>query len=205
MSCFVTSQGDELDVRYPQRQLITPLATAWAMAQTNRFAGCALRPYSVAEHSLLVCEVLERVLHVGAIGQLAGLLYDAHKPWQGADLAAPHRQELDRDHDRAWSRWEQRWMRYVREAFAISTACLQHAEAIRLARRIALATEQRDVMPASPTPWVDLQGIEPVGWIRLASDERAACTWEHWRDCWLDKYHELDAQRSALNHEVTQP
>jgi hypothetical protein len=205
MSFIVTSQGDEVDLRYPPRSLITPLDTAWGLSQLNRFAGRTRRPYSVAEHSLLVCEILARVLHVGVMGQMGGLLHDAHEPWQGADLPSPHKHEFDAEHDRAWSRWEQRWMRQVREAFHIGTACLEHGEAIRLADRIALATEQRDLMPASPTPWVDLQGIEPVGWINLASDERTVCTWEHWRDCWLDKYHDLDAQRAVLAFEVMQP
>jgi hypothetical protein len=205
MSFMVTSQGDELDLRYPQHQYITPLATAWALAQANRFNGHALRPYSVAEHSLLVSEILQRVLHVDPIGQLAGLLHDAHEAFSGGDFPTPHKHELDSDSERAWARWENRWMRQVRGAYAISNAYLQHGEAIRLADRIALATERRDLMPASPTPWVDLEGIEPVGWVRLASPERTGCTWEHWRDCWLERYHDLDAVRKEMAREVVQP
>ena len=54
MSFIVTSNGDELDLQAPARGHITALDIAWSLAQTNRFSGRCLRPYSVAEHSLLV-------------------------------------------------------------------------------------------------------------------------------------------------------
>jgi uncharacterized protein len=74
-----------------------------------------------------------------------------------------------------------------------------HHSTIRLADLMALATEWRDLMPAHPAPWAVLDGIEPVGWMRLMAPERVAMTWEDWRDRWLDRYHELDfARREAL-------
>ena len=67
MTWLVTANADELDLRVPQPQHITVWAIAWSLGQIVRFNGHALRPYSVAEHSLLVCEIAERELLAGKL------------------------------------------------------------------------------------------------------------------------------------------
>ena len=71
VSFIVTSNGDELSLDVPRRGHITALDIAWSLAQTNRFSGRCIRPYSVAEHSLLVCEILERDMGLNVHAQLA--------------------------------------------------------------------------------------------------------------------------------------
>ena len=60
---------------------------AHALAQINRFTGHAARPYSVAEHSLLVCDIV-RAKGLNAHAQLLALLHDAHEAYCG-DVASP--------------------------------------------------------------------------------------------------------------------
>lgn len=200
MSWIVTSQADELDARCPRPGHITAMTTAWSLAQINRFAGHALRPYSVAEHSLLVSEIVEREFGLDVFAQLAALLHDAHEAYCGADMPAPWKPEIA-----GWREWEERWSRTVRRAFAVSTVFVAHGEAIRSADRLALATEKRDLMPATPTPWIVLEGVQPIGWVRLQSPERVASSWEDWRDRWMDRYHELDFARNQRSFPVHQP
>jgi len=201
MTFIVTAEGAEMDTRFPQPGQFTAGSTAWALSQLNRFAGHARRPYSVAEHSLLVCEIVEREFGLNVYGQLAALLHDAHEPYCGADLPSPHKAEIGLP----WRQWEERWLRRVRSAFAVSTVFVAHGQDIRIADLMALATEKRDLMPATPTPWSALAGTQPIGWVRLNSPERMAATWEDWRDRWLDKYHELDYARNSHSFPVHQP
>ena len=200
MTFIVTAQANELDARCPRPAHFTAITTAWSLSQLNRFAGHAARPYSVAEHSLLVCEIVEREYGLNCFGQLAALLHDAHEPYCGADMPSPYKPEIA-----GWGEWEERWLRRVRSAFAVTTCFVNHGEAIRSADLIALATEKRDLLPPTPTPWGVLAGVQPVGWVRLLSPERVASSWEDWRDRWLDKYHELDFARTSHIYPVWQP
>lgn len=62
-------------------------AIAHSLAQINRF-GHASRPYSVAEHSLLVCEIVKS-MGLDCHAQRAALMHDAHEAFTG-DVATPH-------------------------------------------------------------------------------------------------------------------
>ena len=191
MSWLVTATGHELDILNPNQANIDGLSVAWALAQVNRFNGHALRPYSVAEHSLLVCEI---ATHMGldVHGRFAALLHDAHEAFSG-DMHSPGKHAIGPD----WHRWENHWASTVQTAFACRVAMHQHAAAIKQADLIALATERRDLLPTRAcTPWPMLQGIEPLAGVDLASRTRTAKGWEHWRDAWLDKYHELETERT---------
>ncbi len=191
MSWIVTATGQELDIYNPNQANIDGLSVAWSLAQINRFNGHALRPYSVAEHSLLVCEI---TTHMGldVHGRFAALLHDAHEAFCG-DMHTPGKQAIGPD----WHRWESHWANAVHTAFACRTAMHTHADAIKTADLIALATERRDLLPQSATtPWPVLQGIEPLAGIDLASTHRRLTDWEDWRDAWLDKYHELETERT---------
>ena len=189
MSHFIVTAGaDELDVGSPRPSHITAYSIAWSLSQINRFTGHALRPYSVAEHSLLVCDIAEQ-LGLGVHGQLAALMQDAHKSITG-ELNTPGKHQVGS----AWRRWEDSMQRAVLRAFGILTPYQVHAANIRQAKLIALATERRDLMPKTPSDWPALKGIEPLATVDLYSRERVAADWETWRDCWLDRYHGLKSR-----------
>lgn len=191
MSWIITADGQELDLAAPRLGQITAYGIAWSLSQINRFTGHCLRPYSVAEHSLLVCEIAERECGVDLFGQLAALLHDAHEAYCG-DLHTPGKRMVGD----SWRWFEGRLERLVHSAFAMNTASQAHAAAIKRADLMALATERRDLLPQTPTPWPCLEGIEPISWVDLYSPERRAMDWEGWRDRWLDRYHELDFARN---------
>lgn len=202
MTSILTATGRALDLADPRPGDVMPFDIAWALAQINRFTGHALRPYSVAEHSLLVVDVAERVLRLDAHGLLAALLHDAHEAYTG-DQSTPAKQAIGE----AWSQFEGRVEYAVRTAFGIHTAAGLNRSDIKLADLIALATERRDLMPhhhAGAIAWPCLQGIDPVSWVNLHTPERQAMTWEDWRDRWLDKYHELDYARNDALHATTE-
>lgn len=190
MTFIVTAGGDELDLQLPQRGHITAWSIAWSLAQLNRFNGHAIRPYSVAEHSLLVCEIAEREFGLDAHGLLAAHLHDAHEAFCG-DIVSPAKPQIGP----GWAQYELRWERLVHSSFAVMTASAVNRDAIQRADLIALATERRDLMPRTPSPWSVLAGIEPVSWVDLYSPERRAMGWGDWRDRWLDRYHELEYAR----------
>lgn len=202
MTWILTATGRTLDLANPRQGDVMPLDVAWALAQTNRFTGHCLRPYSVAEHSLLVCHIAEHLHRLNVHGLLAALLHDAHEAYCG-DQSSPAKQALGEP----WRAFEQRLEHCVHTAFAVRTASAQYRNAIKHADLVALATERRDLMP-SHTPlsnmaWACLDGIEPAHWVNLRSVERTAMGWEDWRDRWLDRFHELDFERNeVLQHEA---
>lgn len=187
---MLTSDGQALDLLDPQPGAITAGDIAWALAQENRFSGRCIRPYSVAEHSLLVCEIAEVELGLDVHGQFAALLHDAHEAYT-RDMSTPLKQVLGS----AWQAHEQRWQRVVQKAFGCITSSTAHAAAIKEADLLALATERRQLMPLAGPAWQLLEGIKPVPWVDLMSPQRVAMTWADWRDRWLDTYQGLDFAR----------
>lgn len=191
MSFIVTASGDELSMSQPAPGHVTLYSIAWSLAQINRFNGHAIRPYSVAEHSLLVAEICEREFALPVSGVLAGLMHDAHEAYCG-DMHSPGKAAIGP----AWRAWEDGWLQLVRRCFAVAGPSQRHAGAIARADLIALATERQALMHPAPTPWPALAGVEPVAWVDLMAPERRAMDWESWRDCFMDRYHELDYARN---------
>jgi len=194
MSFIVTANGDELVLRHPRPEQFGIFGIAWSLAQLNRFVGHAIRPYSVAEHSLLVVEIMERETQADVHGLLAGLMHDAHE-FITNDVAGPAKEDIGP----AWHAFEARWEKQVQVHYALLTANAVWRQVIKAADLRALATERRDLVhDAQLTEWPVLAGVEPVDWINLDTPERRAADWEFWRDRFLDKYHELDYARNAL-------
>lgn len=169
---------------------------AHALAQINRYTGHAARPYSVAEHSLLACDIVAS-MGLDCHAQMAALLHDAHEAYCG-DVATPVKQVLGV----AWPAFENTQAMLVREAFHIRTAHTAHRAAVKRADLIALATERRDLMhfvheACSPWPLLDTPGSEvhPLEGADLNTPARAAMTWRHHRDAFLQRYRTLDARR----------
>lgn len=192
-----TATGFRFDLQHPSKSDLNTLDIAWSLSQINQFTGHALRPYSVAEHSLLVCEILEHTMPPGYAnslhhqnGLLAALMHDAHKCITN-DLHSPGKQMLSP----VWQQWENKYHTFIASSFALHAAFELWRDEIKRADLIALATERRDLMWSSTDTWACLERIEPAHWVNLQSAERRKMDWEDWRDRWLDKFHELEFGR----------
>lgn len=179
---------------------------AHALAQINRYTGHAMRPYSVAEHSLLVCDIV-RGAGLDCHAQMAALLHDAHEAFCG-DAATPVKQVLGM----AWMAFENTQALLVRETFQIRAAHVAHRAAIKRADLVALATERRDLLPFAheacmPWPVLDTPGqqVHPLGGVDLNNPARAAMTWRHHRDAFLQRFRTIDASRCTRDFAAPLP
>lgn len=194
MTWILTATGRRIDLAAPHFTDVDSYDIAWALSQCNRFSGHALRPYSVAEHSLLVADLAEAA-GLDAHGQLAALMHDAHEAYCG-DMSTPAKAAIGA----GWGHFERGLEQAVKSAFGLHAAASVHHHLIKHLDLVALATEKRDLMPshgAGAEPWPCLEGIEPAGWVNLRSIELSRIGWEDWRDRWLDRYHELDFERNT--------
>jgi hypothetical protein len=191
---IVTYTGREFPLARPRPSDVCIEDIAHGLSLINRFTGATRdRPYSVAEHSLLVVEILERDGNMADPMCLrAALLHDAHEAYCG-DMATPVKRYAGAE----WHALEGGIERAVAQHFGIEDAALRHRFVIKHADLVALATERRDLMAASGTAWPLIAGVQPVKWIDLR--ERAGMTWQDWERAFLMKHaelaHECDEQR----------
>jgi len=178
---------------------------AHQLAIINRFHGATVRPYSVAEHSLLCSEIAQRA---GAtpIVQLAALLHDGHESYTN-DLSSPAKatvnyRSIAAGGTRAWDVFEGEHAKEVRVHFGLLTVFVSRRAVLRNIDLVALATERRDL-----TAWradthagwdvlgddcEDLsQRIRPLDWMNLNTPEREAMTWKDWRQAFRDRFDEI--------------
>lgn len=200
MTWMLTAGGRMMDLRYPRHTEVHIEDVAHHLAQINRYTGAARRPYSVAEHSLLVVEICDRLMpRMDAPALLAALLHDGHEAYTN-DLSTPAKREVE-----GWPQFEHRMERTVRSAFALHSAAFDHRDAIKAADLIALATERAQLLPHHPMQWEVLMHVQPVNWVDLMAPERLAMTWSDWAAQFSDRFAELDFARNEGLHPVAQP
>jgi hypothetical protein len=180
---------------------------AWALAQTNRYTGHARRPYSVAEHSLLVADLAK---HEGksATVQLACLMHDAHEAYTG-DGSSPVKVSVGL----SWSKFEHLQADLVRRFFGLRTAFAAHRDLVHHYDMVALATERRDLIQFDAThnrAWViDEPGREvpPASWVNLNAIDRLVRPWNAWRDLYLSEFFTLQGaiQAAARSLQAASP
>jgi hypothetical protein len=185
---------------------------AHQLAMINRFHGATSRPYSVAEHSLLVAHIalLDGATH---LVQLGALLHDAHEIYTN-DLASPAKWAVNiagrYGAAHAWRNFEGDHSTTVRDHFGLLTTFSQHGEAIKRYDLIALATERRDltVWDASRhEPWAVLRdgqadAVQPLDdGTRLTSADWG-WDWTVWRDKFSAKFYDLN--RAQLREKLAQ-
>lgn len=198
MTWILSATGAEVDVRTPRVAHIRLADIAHALAQINRFNGHAIRPYSVAEHSLLVALIVGKALKGTAEAQLCALMHDAHEAYCG-DMATPLKDEIGPD----WRYVEARWANVTRTAFDLQDCWHQHAAIVKQADLIALATERRDLMPATGAPWECLAGIQPIRQVLPTTDEADALHWTFWRDSFIRCFNDLEAAVGRTKTTIT--
>lgn len=120
---------------------------AHGLAYQCRFNGQTSAFYSVAQHSLMVAELVPPALH------RAALLHDAAEAYLG-DMVKPLKALVP-----DFSRIEAGVTELIAHAFGVD---FSDYHTIKHADLVALATEKRDLMPNSTEPWSYLAGIAPL-------------------------------------------
>lgn len=186
MSWGLSSGGRVIDLTTPldTAARLTVGEIAHSLATINRYTGHALRPISVAEHSLLVSDIIERELGLGVHAQMAGLMHDAHE-CVCSDQSSPTKQMLGA----AWHDFEREWEHAFHKAFGLCEAFACYGPAVKRADLMALATERRDLMHPGGPPWPSLDGIPPQAGVQLR--DRDGFTRQDWRSAFEDRYGEL--------------
>ena len=187
MTWMLTATGACIDLRFIAADAIRLEDIAHHLSQLNRFGACA-RPYSVAEHSLLVVQIME---HAGVTSPhvlMAGLMHDAHEAYT-SDLSTPMKDAVGP----AWHAVENRVKHAVRRHFSVLVASQSGAQAIKAADLTALSTERAQLMPPDGPDWPCTRMHPPISWAVLA--DRLRMSWEDWRQAFIDKHDELDHAR----------
>lgn len=157
------------------------------LAQINRFAGAAYRPYSVAEHSLLCAELAAEAGCTPAV-QLACLMHDAHEALTG-DVASPVKREVGS----AWMFFEASQARALRAHFGLAGTFAAAHRTVREVDLVALATERRDLLvwhAGRHRPWPELDApgavVAPAD-VHLDTAWRQHRHWSEWRDAFASR------------------
>ena len=206
MSFIATHDGSEYHMDgYEQQNNRFDIDTiAMALSGINRFCAHTVRPISVAEHSLLVCNILADQGYSHLV-QLAGLLHDAHEAYIG-DVSSPVKWALGD----AWSSFEHRHAFALRKHFCLVTTFSAYQRQIKHADLVALATERRDLLgsyvPGTSRRWDVLdtpgQEVQPSPYRVLSSHGWSSRG--YWRREFMTRYIELQniydqmAQRAGL-------
>ena len=199
MTWMLTASGMVVDLLRPQGAVFSISDIAHHLSQINRYTGAARRPFSVAEHSLLVCEILERERgERDPSVLLAALMHDAHEAYT-QDLSTPAKAAIGS----AWGEFENRVQLAVLKQHQLITAYTAARERIRWADMTAMATERATLLPENGPEWAVMQSHKPVAWARLT--ENSAFGWEHWRDLFALRYEGLVQARELRAAELLAP
>lgn len=158
---------------------------AHSLAHINRFTGHARRAYSVAEHSLLVADMVQAA-GLDAQVQICALMHDAHESITG-DVASPIKQVLGT----AWAQFEDAQQHALLDAYNLVADMACNADLIKHFDLRALATERRDLLPFdaevhAPWPIIDTPGAEIRPWhaVDLMAPSRVLVTPRTWAERW---------------------
>lgn len=165
------------------------------LAQINRFNGACARPYSVAEHSLLV-ERIGQQRGASPITRLALLMHDAHEAYAG-DATRPQQAALGI----AWTGFEATHMANVRRHFGLQTVFASRRQEIHHCDLVALATERRDLLAHDPerhAPWPALDAVgAAVRPAVFSLDPHMGPDWRDVREAFIGRFRQLRALVAA--------
>ncbi|MCF8015919.1 MAG: hypothetical protein K9L65_09505 [Chromatiaceae bacterium] len=133
-----TYSGIAFDLRDPQPAMVRLDDIIHSLSLMNRFNGAALFPYSVAQHSLHVAELLPAEL------RLEGLLHDSAEAYIG-DMVSPLKQVMPE-----YKAVEARISAVVAEVFGLA---YPEPAAVKQADLAVLAAEREQVLGPSYGPW----------------------------------------------------
>lgn len=139
-----TASGVEFDLMAPTPDMVRIEDIAHALSNMPRFAGHTREFYSVAQHTVLVADL---VAHAGAtLGtprwhQRVAMLHDAAEAYV-LDVPTPLKAQL-----RAYVEIEQRVRAAIFDRFEVYWPHHDLPSAVKSADKLALLIEQRDLMP----------------------------------------------------------
>jgi hypothetical protein len=160
-----TVAGRHIDLLAFDASQVCRLDIAHQLARIRRFNGATSRGYSVAAHSLHVCDLVAR-LGGRPIAQLAALHHDSHEYLIG-DMSTPVKAALNALGGGVWRAFENDLQSRVLSALKLRMAYVQNRDLIHKADMIALATEKRDLKPLDG-PWPCLHGV-PADFVDVAA------------------------------------
>lgn len=203
MTWMITITGREHHLTSWQKLANTPTIeeVAHSLALINRFTGHTHRPYSVAEHSLLVLHIA-RIEGASPAAQMAALLHDAHEAFVG-DVSSPVKWTVGEP----WDAFEHGQATALQSAFQVRSTMVAHRASVRRWDLTALATERRDLTaynPATCAPWAILdtpgQVVHPMEGeaFDLNSRVHADASWQDWREAFLREYDALQRLMGGL-------
>lgn len=193
MTWMLTNSGRTPDLRYLPSCTIAIEDIAQGLAQVNRFTGQASRPYSVAEHSLFVEQLVAQCTDDPNV-RMAALLHDAHEAYFG-DMSAPLKQMLNAATGGALRREEARLQGAVLRHFRLSAAFHGNTALIHWGDMTALSSERVALMPEHPVVWQCTVDFPAVASKDFAAD--GAREWTVWRAAFLARFHDLTEERNA--------
>ena len=195
MTWLLTSTGREHDLSQTIASIEnTPTLReiSHSLSQINRYTGHSSRPYSVAEHSLLVFDIAFG-LDASTIVCLAALMHDAHESITG-DVSSPVKHLLGD----TWKSFEDKHQDALLSIYNIRDVSREFYELINLCDLIALATERRDLLAYSiernrAWPSIDVNGHKIVPWPKVNLND--ATRWKaepaYWANMFETKSKEL--------------
>lgn len=159
MTWLLTHSGVRFDLVDPQPDMINLIDISHGLSNECRYSGQCHSFYSVAQHSVLASEI------VPAEFALEALLHDASEAYL-KDIPRPLKKLLP-----DYRAIEQRVEAVIRKHFGLPA---EKSHPVSEADYILLATERRDLMPASTVEWPDLYGIRALDrQIRAVNSHRA--------------------------------
>ncbi|MDE2099462.1 MAG: phosphohydrolase [Patescibacteria group bacterium] len=138
---FVTYSGKQFWPLDPKPEDICIHDIAHHLSLICRFGGAVRQHYSVAQHSLVVADILPRPL------KLRGLLHDATEAYVG-DMVRPLKRFMDDYRSVESFVWAA-----IRAKFNLPLSTQEEDEAIKTADNVALVTERRDLLLSFPYAW----------------------------------------------------
>lgn len=159
-SRVMMSNGKLLDILDPDPNAIDISVIAQALSRQCRYNGHSSRFYSVAEHCVLVSELLE-FDHDDQHLALIGLLHDAAEAFVG-DIITPIKRMLPSFKPIEWRVQAAVYKRFGLMRFGWSS---RWATTIKEADNLAAAIEVDQLMPPSEEYWHHLHGLsQPEDW-----------------------------------------